>query len=166
MIICIDIETTGFNENDEILQFAMISDCGDEMSELYRPVYNESWTAAEEINGITPSSVHSKFPFQYEGNLAFIQSLINKADVIVGYNHEYFDIPFLEKYGLNFSDSETYDVMKRFTDYYNQNCNGKKSRYKLVFAAKHFGYEFNPHDAAEDVKATYFIYEQLKKLGY
>jgi len=166
MAICIDIETTGFGQSDEIVQFAMFSNGGNKFSELYRPINSESWEEAEKIHGISPLKVKGKFPFNHFENISFIQNMIDNAELIIGYNHECFDIPFLEKYGFNFSRAKTYDVMKNFAKYYNEKCNGEKARYKLKFAADHFGYTFTPHDATEDVKVTYYIYEQLKKAGY
>lgn len=160
-VICIDIETTGFEKEDEILQFAMISNAGDMFSELYRPVIKQEWEIAEAINGISPEKVRAKYPFNYEENIRFIQSMVNSADVVIGYNHEFFDIPFLEKYGIDFTAMKSYDVMKHFKEYYNRECGGIKPRYKLSFAAEHFGISFNAHDALEDVKATFRIYEKL-----
>ena len=56
--IYLDTETTGFYDNDELVEVAIIDD--DEnilMNTLVKPQYHTSWYGAEKVHGISPRDI-------------------------------------------------------------------------------------------------------------
>lgn len=159
-VLCLDIETTGFGKSDEILQFAFVSNFGQEreFNRFYRPSYVESWPEAQAVNNISPEDVANEYPFETEENITWIQNAINEAEIIVGHNLKFFDIPFIGKYGVDFSGKVINDTMNM----YRQTKAKKKS---LIACAEHYGYVFNAHDALEDAKATLYCYRRMLEEG-
>lgn len=158
-IMFLDIETTGFAKTDEVLQLAFITTAGEEFNCFYRPTHTESWPKAQEINNISPEMVKNKFPFESEINLKEIQKSIDTADIIVGHNIKSFDIPFLEKYGLDFSQKIVHDTRSMYKKAYPS----KSSR--LIDCAEFYSYQYDAHDAMEDVKACKHVYVNLIREG-
>lgn len=160
-----DIETTGTDINsDEVLQISIINDKGDTLLNSYvRPEKHTEWKNAEMIHGISPEKVKTSPVISELKNQ--IQEIVDNAELIVGYNLDTFDVPFLEESaGINFKDKETYDVMLAFAPIYGD-YNERYGNYKwksLSICADYYGYEFNAHDSLEDVKATLYCYEKVK----
>ena len=167
-IICLDLETTGLdNQCDEILQLSIINGAGDVLfNEYLKPAKHEYWDKAMQINGITPKMVENKKGISY--HIAEIERIINGARLIVGYNSDYFDIPFLEASGIIINDDiETYDVMLEFAKIFGERDEYHKNYkwQKLTTCANYYGYiqKGNFHDSLEDVKATLYCYFKMQE---
>lgn len=93
-IICIDIETTGLDRNnDEILQVSIINGRGKTLYNSYiKPDYATEWKEAEAINKISWDCV--KFVPWILTEKRKIDKILRKAELIIGYNHKGFDLPF------------------------------------------------------------------------
>lgn len=93
-IICIDIETTGLDRNnDEILQVSIINGRGKTLYNSYiKPDYATEWKEAEEINKISWDCVKLAPGILTEKRK--IDKILRKAELIIGYNHKGFDLPF------------------------------------------------------------------------
>lgn len=159
--VVFDVETTGLNDAyDEVLQLAIID--GDE-NVLYntyvKPYFMTSWEDAERVHGITPEMVENA-PYPHE-ILADAKAIFTSAELIIGYNM-LFDIGFLRDWGLDFN-IPSFDVSENFApiygewDEYHQDYRFKN----LSTCAAFFGYEFQAHDALEDVKATLHCYKKM-----
>ena len=97
-----------------------------------------------------------------------IEKILNNAKLIVGYNSNYFDLPFIEAKGIRIPEHiQTYDVMNHFSPVYGQwdERRGDYRFQKLHVCANYFGYENTAggkfHDSLEDVKATLFCMDKL-----
>lgn len=146
-IIVIDTETTGLKAgNDEVLSLSILDGDGNVLfNDLIKPARRKRWPKAAEINGITWNDVKDK-PTLAERR-AEIVPLFERASLVVGYNVK-FDLGMLEGNGLVLPEKNIYDVME-----WHAIRNGGR-RVKLVQCASEYGYEFVPHSALEDTKAT------------
>ena len=164
-LIVFDVETTGLTYGDEILQLSIVDGNGKLLlDQLFKPTHKTSWFEAQEIHRISPELVKncpniSDYKKQ-------IQKIVDQAELLVGYNIN-FDITFLENIGIDFEGKKTIDIMKVFAPVY-----GEWSEYfgdykwqKLTTCAAYFGYNYCPHLALEDVKATLYAYNKLKQLN-
>lgn len=163
-IRCLDIETTGLNKiNDDILQLSIIDGNGNILfSDYIRPVNNVSWPEAERIHGISPQMV--AFKRTIDEHRAEIDQIMASAKVVIGYNSNGFDVPFLKNKGIVFpEDAEYVDVMLLFAQIYGEwnEYHGNYRWQKLTTCANYYGYEFQAHDALEDIKATLFCYYKI-----
>lgn len=170
-IYTIDISTTGNDlERDEILQLSIIDENGSVVfNEYFKPVYMNLWPVAAVINNITPSMVKDKEPFSMYSEQ--VTDILSDADIIVGYNHLAFDIPFLKRYGVLFPHQQGIvyvDMMNEFAPLYGE-WNETLDAYRvksLLVCSEYFGYDFKPCDSLNNVKATlhcYYKYLDLVK---
>ena len=99
-VMALDIETTGFYPpQDEVLSLAIIDGNGKNLFyEKFKPEHNTAWPEAQAVNGIAPGDVADGSIFTEETE--YLNLLLAKAAVIVGYNHEGFDLPFLAQFGV------------------------------------------------------------------
>ncbi len=151
-IIVIDTETTDKDPSTaELLQVSIIS--GSErvlFNEYIKPTYATSWPDAMRVNHIYPDMVKNCKTIDYY--VPKIQKIIDRADIVVGYNLIKYDIPVLENAGISFRDN--------IVDVYIERKDDPLERHRLVDVAKSLGYTFNPHDSLEDCKATLHIYNK------
>lgn len=166
-IICFDLETTGlYPWHDEILQLAIIDGNGKILFNHYiKPEHTSEWEQAQEVNGITPEMVQNEYPFTHY--IEEIQHIIDNSELLIGYNHDSFDIPFLQSSGIIIKEKETFDVMTVFAEIYGD-WDYKRRRYrypKLTRCANYYGYVNNGayHDALEDTRATLFCFFEITK---
>lgn len=164
-VIVIDAETTGLDsKRDEILQLAILSENGEILFDEYiRPSHHDSWPESERIHHITPEMVSDALTI--DSYRKILQRIIDKADVIVGYNHS-FDMAFLESAGIHSDPKKNYDLMLEFSQLkgdWDEKLNSYKW-YKLKECADYYGYDWgsdSTHDALADAKATLYCYNQL-----
>lgn len=163
-ILCFDIETTGLNEDDEILQISIIDGNGKKLFDEYiKPKIKKEWAEAEAINGISYEFVEN------EKNIEFyikqLNDIFRKAELVVGYNIENFDIPFLRRNKINIKN-EVFDVMLEFAPIYKE-WSSKYNCYKwqrLEICANYYGYKnFIAHDSLTDTKATLYCFKKMIK---
>lgn len=166
-IICIDIETTGLDRNnDEILQVSIINGRGKTLYNSYiKPDYATEWKEAEEINKISWDCVKLAPGILTEKRK--IDKILRKAELIIGYNHKGFDLPFLAAKGIDTAvKAKIYDVMLEFA-YIVGEYDKKHDNYKwkpLTYCAKYYGYtNYKAHDALEDARATLHCYYAMQK---
>lgn len=160
--VVIDFETTGLNcDTDEILQVSIIDQ--DEnvlMNQYCRAVRHNSWESASSVNGIYPPRVAFCPPF--EKVAPYVQDILSRADKVLAYNCS-FEQSFLIINGINPYILFWCDPMKEIVDYCNASSGGHRSRMALQSAARIIGYDYNAHDALEDVKATLQVHNFTTK---
>ena len=163
--ICFDTETTGIDSDAEILSLAIVDQDNNVLfNERFKPIAHTSWDAAQAVHGISPEDVKeclSIYKYRKE-----IEEIFSQYELIVGYNIDY-DFRMLEHDLLiDFRDNKIiHDVMHLFAPIYGEK--GYYGRYKwkkLEVCANYYNYEFNAHDALEDVKATIYCYKKIKGL--
>ena len=164
-ILIFDTETTGiFPKSDEILELAIINGCGDVLfNERFKPEHKTSWPEAEAINGIAPESVKDCKPFSFYKSQ--LQTIFDTPKIIAGYNVG-FDMRFIHAAGIKTHSDYLIDVMKDFADFrgiYDDEHKHNKW-FKLNEAAKYYNYQFEPHNALEDTKATLFVFKKLQNI--
>lgn len=165
-IICLDVETTGLVPgDDEILQLSIINGNFYELFNKYiKPSRKKKWDNAQKIHHITPEKVKNKKTMKVYKKQ--IESILNYAELIVGYNLE-FDINMLIGKGIEIPKNLKYfDVMEKFAPIYGE-WNEYYQSYKwqkLTTCAKFFDYEFKAHDSLEDTKATLYCYFEILKI--
>ena len=158
-VMVLDIETTGLHApEDEVLSLAIIDGTGETLFyDRFKPEHNTAWPEAQAVNGISPDDVADGSIFTEETE--YINLLLAKAAVIVGYNHEGFDLPFLAQFGVcPPEDVKLVDVMIDYAEIkgeWDKNHQDWKWQ-KLTACAAHYGYQYQAHDSLEDVKATLF----------
>lgn len=157
-IAVIDFETTGLRpETDEIVQVSIINEEENVLiNQLCKPEHTESWPQASSVNGIYPRHVH--FCPTFAQVAPYVQDILSRAEIVIAYNYP-FEPNFLRFHGID-PDELTWgpDPMREMLKYYNAAKNTSKKRMSLQWAADIIGYEYNAHDAAEDVKATLHVY--------
>lgn len=115
--VVIDVETTGLEDTDEMLQISIIDTEGNTLFNSYiRPVFHESWPQAEEINQINIQTVKDAPEIQdVAGQLA---AILKDVKNIIGYDVA-FDVDMLKRFGIPVNDeAEITDVMKLFAPIY------------------------------------------------
>ena len=158
-VMVLDIETTGLHApEDEVLSLTIIDGTGETLFyDSFKPEHNTAWPEAQAVNGISPDDVADGSIFTEETE--YINLLLAKAAVIVGYNHEGFDLPFLAQFGVcPPEDVKLVDVMIDYAEIkgeWDKNHQDWKWQ-KLTAYAAHYGYQYQAHDSLEDVKATLF----------
>ena len=158
-VMVLDIETTGLHApEDEVLSLTIIDGTGETLFyDSFKPEHNTAWPEAQAVNGISPDDVADGSIFTEETE--YINLLLAKAAVIVGYNHEGFDLPFLAQFGVcPPEDVKLVDVMIDYAEIkgeWDKNHQDWKWQ-KLTACAAHYGYQYQAHDSLEDVKATLF----------
>lgn len=157
-IAVIDFETTGLHpDRDEILQVSIIDEEENVLiNQLCRPEHTQIWEDAWNVNGIYPGTVQSCPTFAQVA--PYVQDILSRADMVLAYNYP-FEPDFLRNNGID-PDALTWgpDPMQEMVKYYNAAHQAHRERMSLRWAADLIGYQYNPHDAAEDVKATLHVY--------
>jgi DNA polymerase-3 subunit epsilon len=150
---------------DEILSVSIINQDGEELlNTLCNTERKKSWYGAQRIHGISPQDVQG-YP-TFSQILPQVLEILSSVDFVIAYNIV-FEYGFVKSYiqitnPQYFSDYDiNWALHKDPMDMYAKHV-GSRKWIKLSEAAKSFGYNFNPHDSLEDVKATLFLYNQLK----
>lgn len=154
--IVLDIETTGFDKKeDEILQISIIDQDEEVLfNEYIKPVRKTAWPLAEKVHHITDSMVKDEKSLEYYRSR--LETIFFSYDLVVTYNGDYFDIPFLEEKGFDMKKMRKFDVMKEYTKKI------KRKWRKLSEIAKELGFEDDKyHDSLVDVRATLYVYKRI-----
>ena len=154
-VITIDTETTGLDpDSDELLSIAIINGDGETVfHSLIHPYGKGSWPEAQRVNRITPGMVRDAPSVC--GIRDAVDRILSRARIIIGY-HVGFDLAFLRASGFDVPDVDWCDVMEDFVPIYEEIHPTGGRWQKLTTCASFFGYDFVPHDALEDAKATLF----------
>lgn len=159
--VCIDLETTGIRDA-EILQCSIVTARGDVIfNRHFKPERVEEWPEAEKINHISPVDVANCPPFRLA--VDEISTLLNGADMIIGYNHIGFDLPLLESFGVTFNRTALLvDMMRLFAPVYGQEReNGGFRWQKLAVMSDYFRCFLTTddlHDAVADCFACWHCF--------
>lgn len=164
--VVIDVETTGLEDTDEMLQISIIDTEGNTLFNSYiRPVFHESWPQAEEINQINIQTVKDAPEIQdVAGQLA---AILKDVKNIIGYDVA-FDVDMLKRFGIPVNDeAEITDVMKLFAPIYGEWSDkyGCFKWQKLTTCAAYFGFDWKNikvHDSFADCLATLYCYKKLE----
>lgn len=164
-VIILDTETTGLNTAvDEILELSIINVVGETlMYEYYKPVKCTSWPGAEAVHHISPEDVKDKYPILNEKDK--IESIINNAHKIIGYNVNY-DLSMIKAAGIHVNDDiEVIDLMPLFAEIYGEwNDYFQSYKYKsLSVCADYYGYTWigKAHCSLSDCLATLFVAKKI-----
>ena len=162
-ILVLDIETTGLDtEKDEILSISIIDAYENVLYNSYFcPERTEEWLDAEKVHHISWDDVLDAPTLTSE--LDYINEILSSAYLLVGYNLESFDLPFLKNNGAELPGCQVVDVMECFSGIYGDwnDMHGQFRWKKLTDCAAYYGYNFHAHDSLEDVKATLFCYKEM-----
>ncbi len=169
--VIIDFETTGLNykydspDMDEILSVSIINQDGEVvLNTLCSTERKRNWYEAQRVHGISPRDVQG-YP-TFAQILSKVLEILSSVDFVIAYNIN-FERNYVEsyikrtnpinlvKYHINWATDKDPMVM------YKKHI-GSRRWVKLEDAVRSFGYTFNAHDSLEDVKATLFLYNQLK----
>lgn len=169
--VIIDFETTGLNykydspDMDEILSVSIINQDGEVVLDtLCNTERKRNWYEAQRVHGISPRDVQG-YP-TFAQILPHVLEILSSVDFVIAYNIN-FERNYVEsylkrtnpinlvKYQINWATDK--DPMVMYKKYI-----GSRRWVKLEDAVRSFGYTFNAHDSLEDVKATLFLYNQLK----
>ncbi len=109
------------------------------------------------INGITANMILDKPTFKEYWNI--VKNLLTN-NIIIGHNIT-FDLSVisnaLQRYDIEVPKFKYIDTLKLSQNYLNLDS------YKLTSIMNHLNYEYKEHDALEDTKATYTLFEYLCK---
>ena len=161
-VFVLDTETTGLEDDDEILQFSIIDGTGQIISNnYYKPYKKTSWIEAEKINHITPEMVVGMPSFQ--NCINYILEDLYAPQAIVGYN-----LPFDLRMMGNNKEYLRWPAGIKFID-----CMAPMKKriisnwVSLKTAAQHFNYvpQGNLHDSLEDCRATLHVFKALCREG-
>lgn len=166
--LTLDLETSGLNTNkDRIIQIAMIlSDDNFNSIEEYSTLVNpgcdfEVSPGALEKTGITREMVE-KSGTPIDEVLLKVEDMLGKADALLTYNGNRFDIPFLynafARKGVILSLPNT--ILDALTVEQRHNSNKLVDTYR-----RYYGEDYsNARDALADVKATIAVFKKQSEL--
>ncbi|HXU26063.1 MAG TPA: exonuclease domain-containing protein [Bacteroidia bacterium] len=111
----IDFETTGLDENSQIIEYALVRYCTKTskiitcLSNLVNPCI-EIPQEAQELTGITQDIVES-YAISLETATTHISSFLSKATYLIAHNAE-FELSYLNKLNIDLSHLQIVDTMK------------------------------------------------------
>ena len=161
-IYAVDIETTGLDRfNSSILQLSIVDD---KLNTIYNSYFcpdTKAWNVEATKNGITYDMVKNAPSLSDEK--AKIIEILKQADVIVTFNGDHFDLPFIE-YRVGYKNkAESFDVMKEALKnfaLYKHNM----MRPSLALTCEWFGItNYQAHNSEADAKATMEIYLKMQE---
>ncbi len=156
--VVIDIETTGIEyDKFEIIEIGIIKvkdgKIVNRFNKLVKPK-NDPSDFITKLTGITSKMLV---------NEKSIKSVVNKVksfvgnSLVMGYNLNNFDLPFLAHNGIEFKANQKIDVLEVSRDYLDL------SNYKQKTVAKHLLNVKQSHRAIADCELTHSIYQKIRK---
>lgn len=140
-MIVIDIETTGYEYRDDVLQVSIIDGDGKILLNSYvKPYYNSRWLPESGITYIPPEKV-ADAPELHE-LIPQLKGVLESCDTVIGYNTG-FVMSFL--YFLEYSGKEVKDLMLEFAPVYGEWMDSMQD-YKwqsLGTCAHYYGFDWN-----------------------
>ena len=115
-VIVIKTDTTGLvSGSDEILELVILDTEGQELfASRFRPLHNEIWLDAENVNHIRPEDVQDERAIDVYRNV--IQKILSAAKTVIGYNVR-FETAMLKGQGFQIPGA-CVDVMESFAAIY------------------------------------------------
>lgn len=165
-MIVIDIETTGYEYRDDVLQVSVIDGDGRILLNSYvKPYYNSHWFLGEGLHYIYPEMVKDA-PELHE-LIPQLKGILDSCDMMIGYN-----TPFVTSFlkFLNYSDKKEEDVMEDFAPIYGEWMPSLESHkwQTLGTCADYYGYDWNSTEdsvsgSLRDCYAILHCYRCLKE---
>ena len=155
-IVVFDTETTGLDNDDEVLQVSAVDGARRPLlNEYIHPTRKTSWEGAYAIHGISPRDVeHAPILKQIKTKL---DKIFSSASLNIAYNIE-FDDRMLRQSGYSIRDvapqTPCIDVMLDYAAMVRQSYGNEYKWQPLQGCAAHYGVDFEAHDSAQDAKAT------------
>lgn len=167
--VVIDLETSGLDPaTSSVLSLSVIDGRGSAVLDTYvRPpgrLMEVGWPEAQAVNGISPEDVRDAPPFWKVSDA--LEWYLSHADVIIGYNHIGFDLPYLAAKGIRIPESvPVCDVMLDYAPIAGEwsEAHNDWRWQKLTGCASHYGLEFPAHDSLEDVRATLYCLRRVAR---
>lgn len=147
--VFLDVETTGTEEYDKIVQLAF--KVGDTYyNQLYNPGIKISIDAMS-ITHITNEDVADKPAFKYSPEFRMLQELLERDDVVLIAHNAKFDIGFLNREGLPLPKNHICTL--KISHHHDKS--GSLQKNNLQYLRYNYGLQFdqpiNPHDALSDI---------------
>ena len=164
--IVVKTETTGLvSGSDEILELVILDTEGQELfASRFRPLHNEIWLDAENVNHIRPEDVQDERAIDVYRNV--IQKILSAAKTVIGYNVR-FETAMLKGQGFQIPGT-CVDVMESFAAIYDEwNEDYQEYRWqKLTCCADYYKYDWNEvkdvHRAMAYAKATLYCWKKMQ----
>lgn len=165
-VIVIKTDTTGLvSGSDEILELVILDTEGQELfASRFRPLHNEIWLDAENVNHIRPEDVQDERVIDVYRNV--IQKILSAAKTVIGYNVR-FETAMLKGQGFQIPGA-CVDVMESFAAIYGawDESYQEYSWQKLKRCAHYYHYDWNEvkdeHRAMAYAKATLYCWKKMQ----
>lgn len=140
-VVCLDTETTGLDpKRDGIISLTIVDLDGNTLFDSLLHTYRKRiWPDAYKINRISPRDVRDAPSIPQVRNE--VEAILSEADVIVGYNHIYFDLPMMEANGFSIPEAGLFDAMNEYIA-----RRGLAARCRLVDCAMYYQVSFGKDD--------------------
>lgn len=166
-VIVIKTDTTGLvSGSDEILELVILDTEGQELfASRFRPLHNEIWLDAENVNHIRPEDVQDERAIDVYRNV--IQKILSAAKTVIGYNVR-FETAMLKGQGFQIPGA-CVDVMESFAAIYGEwdESYQEYSWQKLKRCAHYYHYDWNEvkdeHRAMAYAKATLYCWKKMQE---
>lgn len=165
-VIVIKTDTTGLvSGSDEILELVILDTEGQKLfASRFRPLHNEIWLDAENVNHIRPEDVQDERAIDVYRNV--IQKILSAAKTVIGYNVR-FETAMLKGQGFQIPGA-CVDVMESFAAIYGawDESYQEYSWQKLKRCAHYYHYDWNEvkdeHRAMAYAKATLYCWKKMQ----
>lgn len=166
-VIVIKTDTTGLvSGSDEILELVILDTEGQELfASRFRPLHNEIWLDAENVNHIRPEDVQDERAIDVYRNV--IQKILSAAKTVIGYNVR-FETAMLKGQGFQIPGA-CVDVMESFAAIYGawDESYQEYTWQKLKRCAHYYHYDWNEvkdeHRAMAYAKATLYCWKKMQE---
>lgn len=158
--IVLDLETTGINLHDEILQISII-DMNERIvfNKYTKPEKVESWDDSFEIHNISKEIVENKKNISYYKQ--DLNKIFNKHRLLIGYTVQN-DIRFLRRVNIDLKNIMVLDISYLFSILlFNKGITKERRIPSLKEVSNYYGFEYSAHNALNDTIATLYCFKKL-----